>query len=66
MMLLSGLLFLIGAVLIVVGLILSTDGVDSWHRRRARATDLPAGVHRTERVTDEVVVRRCITKERIT
>ena len=66
MMLLSGLVFVVGAVLIVFGLVLSTDGMEGWHRRRAKVADLPAQAHRIERVTDEVTVRRRITKERIT
>lgn len=66
MMLLSGVALVLGIVLIVFGLILSTDGMEAWHRRRAKVADLPAQAHRIERVTDEVTVRRRITKERIT
>lgn len=64
MMLFSGVVFLIGVVLIVFGLIVSTDGVEA-RRRRAQQTTVVTG-QRTERVTDEVTVRRRITKERIT
>ena len=61
-MLLSAVALLVGIVLIVFGLILSTDGIEA---RRRRAQTTVATGHRTERVTDEVVVRRRITKERM-
>lgn len=62
-MLFSGVVFLIGVVLIVFGLIVSTDGIEA-RRRRAQTTAVVTG-QRTERVIDEVTVRRRITKERI-
>jgi hypothetical protein len=36
MMLLSGIVFALGATLVVLGLILSTDGIEVWRKRRAK------------------------------
>lgn len=63
MMLLAGLVLFAGAVLVLFGLVMSGDGLERWHQRRAKTPELPN--HRTERLTDEVVVRRRVTKERI-
>lgn len=67
-MLLSGVLFVLGAVLVVFGLILCTDGVEAWHRRRAKPPEIPPVVPsvRERGVMVERTVRtRIITAERI-
>ena len=59
----AGIIFAIGAALILFGLVMSLDGIEA-RRRHTQTTKLPA--QRTERVTDEIMVRRRVTKERIT
>ena len=62
MIIISGALFAIGAVLVLFGLVMSLDGIEA-RRRHTQNAELPS--RRTERVTDELMVRRRVTKERI-
>ena len=59
---LAGIIFAIGAVLVLFGLVMSLDGIEA-RRRRTQTAELPT--QRTERVVDEIMVRRRVTKERI-